>query len=156
MTNLVTSPPHVTKLAWKWVCAMLAIDIDLDNVMKRFLPIALATLALVLPSCGLSGSISSLKNKMPTISAPKLPEIKRGDVARFSFSDLLPSKVPVVEVKADQLKEMQLGKDKALAYQKKHGFFGSWFGQPIDFKEPDLPSGALDNPEFGLLPPKSE
>jgi len=26
----------------------------------------------------------------------------------------------------------------------------------VDFKEPELPSGALDNPEFGLLPPKSE
>jgi hypothetical protein len=124
--------------------------------MKRFLPIALAVLTLGLNSCGLGGSIASLKNKMPTISAPKMPEMKRGDIARFSFSDLLPSKVPVVEVKEDQLKEMQLGKDKALAYQKNRGFFSSWFGKPVDFKEPELPSGALDNPEFGLLPPKNE
>ncbi len=86
-----------------------------------------------------------------------MPDVKRGDIARFSFSDLMPSRVPVVEVREKDLKEMKLGKDKALAYQKsRSSFFGSWFGKPVDFKEPALPAGELDNPEFGLLPPKSE
>lgn len=97
-----------------------------------------------------------MKNKMPTISAPKMPEVKRGDIARFSFSDLLPSRVPIVEVREKDLREMQLGKDKALAYQRSRGFFSSWFGKPVDFKEPTLPDGGLDNPEFGLLPPKTD
>ena len=85
-----------------------------------------------------------------------MPEMKRGDIARFSFRDLMPSRVPVVEVREKDLKDMQLGKDKALAYQKNRGFFGTWFGKPVDFKEPALPAGGLDNPEYGLLPPKSE
>lgn len=83
-----------------------------------------------------------------------MPEVKRGDIARFSFSDLLPSRVPVVAVREKDLKDIQLGKEKAMAYQQNRGFFGSWFGNPVDFKEPELPTGGLDNPEFGLLPPK--
>ncbi len=95
--------------------------------------------------------------KMPKISAPKMPEMKKGDIARFSFSDLLPSRVPVVEVREKDLKEMQTGKEKALAYQQsKRGGFSSWFGSPVDFREPELPNGGIDNPEFGLLPPKPE
>ncbi|MFM2170842.1 MAG: hypothetical protein RI957_1071 [Verrucomicrobiota bacterium] len=93
---------------------------------------------------------------LPKIGLPKMPEIKRGDIARFSFSDLLPSRVPIVQVREKDLREMQLGKDRALAYQKQGGFFSPWFGSPVNFEEPDLPSGSLDNPEFGLLPPKSE
>jgi hypothetical protein len=116
--------------------------------MKILLPSLFAAISLCLTSCGVWGSISSIK--------PKMPEVRRGDIARFSFSDLLPSRVPVVAVREKDLKEMKLGKDKALAYQKSRGFFGSWFGKPVDFKEPALPAGELDNPEFGLLPPKSE
>jgi hypothetical protein len=117
--------------------------------MKILLPALSAAISLCLTSCGVWGSISSIK--------PKMPDVKRGDIARFSFSDLMPSRVPVVEVREKDLKEMKLGKDKALAYQKsRSSFFGSWFGKPVDFKEPALPAGELDNPEFGLLPPKSE
>ena len=130
--------------------------------MKRLLPITIAAVALLLNSCGLSGSLGAIKDKMPgmpsmpKVAMPKMPEMKRGDIARFSFRDLLPSRVPVVEVREKDLKELKLGKDRALAYEKQGGFFRSWFGKPVDFKEPDLPVGALDNPEFGLLPPKSE
>ena len=86
-----------------------------------------------------------------------MPEVKKGDIARFSFSDLLPSRVPVVKVREKDLKEMQTGKEKALAFQQsRRGGFSSWFGSPVDFKEPELPNGGIDNPEFGLLPPKPE
>jgi len=153
--------------------------------LMKFLPSLILLVTVVgLNSCGLSGSLGSVKEKlpgmpkmpkiampkmpsmpkiampsmpkMPKIAMPKMPEMKRGDIARFSFSDLLPSRVPVVEVRESELRELQLGKEKALAYQRQGGFFNTWFGKPVDFKEPELPSGALDNPEFGLLPPKSE
>jgi hypothetical protein len=99
-------------------------------------------------------SVSSLRQRMP--SMPDMPEIKKGDIARFSFSDLLPSRVPIVEVREQDLRKMESGKEKALAYQKQGGLFRSWFGSSADFSEPELPAGALDNPEFGLLPPKPD
>ena len=124
---------------------------------------SIAVIALMtLSSCStMSRQMASLKNismpKIPKISAPKMPEVKKGDIARFSFSDLLPSRVPVVEVREQDLKKMQSGKEKALAYQQsQRGGFSSWFGFPVDFKEPALPNGGIDNPEFGLLPPKPE
>ena len=161
-------------------------DQTVHTCMKRFLPLILLGLA-ALNSCGLSGSLGTLKEKMPGMPSmpkvampkmpampkiampkmpsmpkvampkmPKMPEMKGGDMARFSFRDLFPARVPVVEVREQDLKELQLGKEKALAYEKRGGFFSSWFGKPLDFKEPELPAGGLDNPEFGLLPPKSE
>jgi hypothetical protein len=146
--------------------------------MNLLLPLALASTMLALSSCGLSGSLGAVRERlpgmpkmpkvampsipkigmpsMPKVAMPKIPQLKRGDIARFSWGDLLPSRVPIVEVREKDLQEMQLGRDKALAYQKEGGFFPSWFGGAVDFKEPELPSGTLDNPEFGLLPPKSE
>ena len=71
--------------------------------------------------------------------------------------DLLPSSVPIVEVDTQKLKEIETGKQKAMAYQNsRRSFFGTWFGGHADFQEPELPTGMLDNPEFSLLPPKPE
>lgn len=107
--------------------------------------------------------MASLKDKItpdfkaPKLSVPKMPEVKKGDIARFSFRDLLPSSVPVVEVRESDLKEIQSGKDKAMAYQNSNrNYFSSFFGGSADFKEPALPMGGMDNPEFGLLPPKPQ
>ena len=130
--------------------------------MKVYAKFMAAISLMALSSCGISSHhMASVKKismpKMPKISAPKMPEMKKGDIARFSFSDLLPSRVPVVKVREKDLKEMQTGKEKALAFQQsRRGGFSSWFGSPVDFKEPTLPSGGIDNPEFGLLPPKPE
>ena len=94
---------------------------------------------------------------VPQSEKEKEPEKKGGGLAHWSFSDLMPSRVPIVKVRPDQLKEIKSGKEKALAYQSsRRGFFGSFFGKPVDFKEPELPQGAIDNPEFGLLPPKPD
>lgn len=95
--------------------------------------------------------------KAAKIGVPKMPAMKKGDIARFSFRDLLPSSVPVVEVREKDLKQITSGKDKALAFQNtRRGYFSSFFGGAADFKEPTLPSGGIDNPEFGLLPPKPQ
>jgi hypothetical protein len=129
-------------------------------VMKSIVPIAITSLALGLSSCGMKTTMANFKEKItPDIKMPemKMPEVKRGDIARFSFRDLLPSSVPIVEVDTQKLKEIETGKQKAMAYQNsRRSYFGTWFGGPADFKEPELPSGMLDNPEFSLLPPKPE
>jgi hypothetical protein len=133
-------------------------------MMKQFLPIAWVGLLLIHSSCGLSGSLAAVRDQMPEvrmpsipkIAIPPLPEIKRGDIARFSWTDLLPSRVPIVEVRKQDWEEMELGREKALAYQKNGGFFPSKVGSAVDFREPELPVGSLENPEYGLLPPKSE
>ena len=129
-------------------------------VMKSIVPLAITSLALGLSSCGIKSTVANFKAKItPDIKMPemKIPEVNHGDVARFSFRDLLPSSIPIVEVATQKLKEIETGKQKAMAYQNsRSSYFGTWFGDPADFKEPELPSGMLDNPEFSLLPPKPQ
>ncbi len=135
--------------------------------MKPVPSVAVIGITLALSSCGLYGSLGAVRKhvpkmpkiampSMPKVPLPSMPKLQRGDVARFSLADLFPSRVPIVQVREKDLREIPLGRDKALAYQKQGAFFPSWFGGPVDFKEPSLPTGALDNPEFGLLPPKPE
>lgn len=74
-------------------------------------------------------------------------------VNHFSLSDLRPSKIDVVEVREKDLKEMPLGKDRALAFdQKRKRSFWS-FALP-DFKEPSLPTISDSSMDGSLLPPK--
>jgi hypothetical protein len=82
-------------------------------------------------------------------------------VSKFSVSDLFPSKVEVVKVRPKDLKELPLGKERALAYEAKKDSLaggsgrGFWFFKgPVDFKEPTLPSDA-GNLDGSLLPPRA-
>ena len=72
-------------------------------------------------------------------------------ISQFSIADLRPSKINVVEVREKDLKEMPLGKDRALAFERKKSF---WSFIPVDFKEPALPEIEEGDPDGGLLPPK--
>jgi hypothetical protein len=110
-------------------------------------------------------SISMPKFHKPKLGVPKFKEIKKGDIARFSFKDLLPSKVAVVDVRGNDLKEFKSGKDRALAYQSTKRKFSNFYGlrstEYADFIEPALPAGTgdigeIENPELGLLPPKPQ
>ncbi|QTN31404.1 hypothetical protein HZ994_03360 [Akkermansiaceae bacterium] len=94
---------------------------------------------LLLVSCGAMESMKSTAS-----NATK-------GISQFSLSDLRPSKIDVVEVREKDLKEMPLGKDRALAYERKKSFWASFTGT---FKEPSLP--AIDDSEIdgSLLPPK--
>lgn len=73
-------------------------------------------------------------------------------VAGIATSPFEP-RVPVVEAREESLRELPLGHEQALAYQKtqkQHRNF--WiFGPPVDFQEPELPDegGLVDG---GLLP----
>ncbi len=82
-------------------------------------------------------------------------------VSNFSVSDLVPSKVKVVKVRPKDLKDLPLGKERALAYEANKDSLaarpgrGFWiFSGPVDFKEPSLPSDS-GNLDGSLLPPRS-
>jgi hypothetical protein len=95
--------------------------------------------SLLLASCGAVDAVKTSTAKAST------------GISQFSIADLRPSKIDVVEVREKDLKEMPLGKDRALAFERKKSF---WSFLPGNFREPDLPKiedGELDG---GLLPPK--
>jgi len=72
---------------------------------------------------------------------------------QFSLADLRPARVAVVEVREKELKEMPLGKERALAFEekKKRSF---WSFLPANFEEPSLPDVSNDGIDGSLLPPK--
>ncbi len=72
-------------------------------------------------------------------------------ISKFSLADLRPAKIDLVEVREKDLKEMPLGKDRALAYECKKYF---WSFIPLNFKEPDLPRIEEGKFDGSLLPPK--
>jgi hypothetical protein len=94
---------------------------------------------LLLSSCG---AVDAVKSSTAKATA---------GMSRFSLADLRPSKIDVVEVREKDLKEMPLGRDRALAYERKKSF---WSFMPGSFKEPDLPQVQESEPDGGLLPPK--
>jgi hypothetical protein len=74
-------------------------------------------------------------------------------ISQFSLSDLRPARVDVVEVREKDLKEMPLGKERALAFdrERKRSFWSFLNG---NFKEPTLPSIEDGDMDGSLLPPK--
>lgn len=124
---------------------------------RNFLASSVCLLCIVLTGCGTS-PLSFVKKANPLAgwkaSTPKLPSMKRGDLARFSFQDLMPSQIPVVKVDQSQLVTVESGREKALAYEQNQARWPSWFGENSDFKEQELPSGLPIEADFGLLPPK--
>lgn len=114
-------------------------------------PLLLLAGCLALASCG---SMKSLKQGT-TAGVSKL--------SKFSFSNLVPAQVGIVEVREKDLQEYPLGPERALAYaakrdaarQRQSGGFWNFFKGPVDFHEPSLPSDStpLDG---SLLPPKTE
>lgn len=74
-------------------------------------------------------------------------------IADASWGRLTQPKVPVVEVREKDLKEIPSGQEQALAFENKRKRSSFWFfGGPVDFKEPALPvtTGEMDG---SLLPP---
>ncbi|WP_411827997.1 hypothetical protein [Luteolibacter sp. AS25] len=111
--------------------------------MKFFNSLSPALLALALSSCGAVSAVKSTAS-----NATKA-------VTDFSITDLTSSGVDVVEVREKDLKEMPLGKDRAIAFEKerKRSFWS--FALPSDFEEPVLPEFTDGDMDGSLLPPKS-
>jgi len=80
-----------------------------------------------------------------------------GSVANKSplsaVSDLFPSRVPVVKARTKDMKELPLGHERALAFEKQRKF-GFWvLGGTADFVQPKLPEPGSEM-DGSLLPPK--
>lgn len=106
----------------------------------------LFTAGLLAPICLLASCASMDAVKASAANATK-------GLKQFSFSDLRPSGVEVVEVREKELKEMPLGKERALAFdqRRKRSFWS--FALP-NFEEPVLPDVSNDGADGSLLPPK--
>lgn len=74
-------------------------------------------------------------------------------IKEFSISDLGPKRIAVVEVRDKDLKEMPLGKDRALAFEESRSR-NFWSFMLKDFQEPKLPDIEEAEFEGSLLPPK--
>ncbi len=111
--------------------------------MNKFFTASLLASVCLLASCA---SIDAVK-----ASASNATQ----GLKQFSLSDLRPSSVDVVEVREKELKEMPLGKERALAFEEKQKRSFWSFMSPVDFKEPTLPSVSDEGIDGSLLPPKS-
>jgi hypothetical protein len=111
------------------------------RVVMKFPSLFAAGASLSLISCG---SMDAVRD------APVATRI-----AQFSLADLRPAKVPVVEAREKDLKELPTGQERALAYEQSRKKNLWAFAGPVIFHEPMLPegSGFLDG---SLLPPKLE
>jgi hypothetical protein len=97
-------------------------------------------------------------NQLKTATAGGMTKVSGGfakatDATKNSFAKLMPSRIPVVEVREKDLKDRPTGHEQAIAFEKtrRNGFWG-FFSGPVDFEEPALPddAGSIDS---GLLPP---
>lgn len=74
-------------------------------------------------------------------------------IADASWGKFTKPKVPVVQVRSKDMKELPSGQQQAVAFDaKKKRTFWALFRGPVDFKEPTLPANA-GGPEGSLLPP---
>ncbi|MCW1883184.1 hypothetical protein OKA04_00485 [Luteolibacter flavescens] len=107
-------------------------------------PVFCAIAAVSLASCAQMGQLK-------TATAGGFAKV--GDATKDSFAKLMPSRIPVVEVREKDLKEVQSGEQQALAFERtRRNRFWSMFSGPVDFQEPMLPvdAGGMDGE---LLPP---
>ena len=118
-------------------------SVDSSNTMFRAVLVSLViTFPLGLGSCGSGGAV----NKSGTAAGGKKPE--------FFISSLFPAPVKIVKVRQKDLKELPLGHERALAFDRERRF-GFWsFGGVVDFKQPDLPQPGAEM-DGSLLPPKT-
>lgn len=99
------------------------------------------------PACFLTSCASMEMVKSSAASATE-------GLKNISLPELRPSRVNVVEVRENELKEMPLGKERALAFEesRKRSFWSLVL--PANFKEPNLPDISDEGIDGSLLPPK--
>jgi hypothetical protein len=126
-------------------------------------PISITFISAIAAACGLvSCATVSKVGKGSVAVVQNATKATTSGVAKLStaVSDKVrPAGVSVVEVREKDLKTMQTGKEKALAFEAKQNRIASqhrrsswFFNGPVDFKEPALPAiqGEMDG---SLLPP---
>lgn len=99
-------------------------------------------LAVIVPVFFASCSMDAVKSTASSTT---------NSIKHFSLSDLRPNKVDVVEVREKDLRDLPLGKERALAFEQKQK---RTFWSYIKFQEPDLPVFGPEDFDGSLLPPK--
>jgi hypothetical protein len=127
--------------------------------MNLVLIIPASAAAIGLVSCSAVSKVG--QNSMALVrQTGRVTTSKVGQLTAAVTDKISPAGVKVVEVREKDLKKMQTGEERALAFeanrnrhvaQNKRSFW--FFNGPVDFKEPTLPSseGEMDG---SLLPPK--
>lgn len=124
------------------------------NPSRILLAMAAVAGGLVLSSCSMMKSVTAKASKVGEKVGANAGELA-SDFDTPKFAGLFKRRPDVVEVREKDLKEMPLGEERALAYQKSRRSFWDIFRGPVDFKEPELPDDdVLVN--GSLLPPKAE
>lgn len=88
------------------------------------------------------------------VAGGKMSEFSRNSVAMLDRIRPAP-RVPVVQVRHKDLKDLPLGHERAVAWQEKQRNGWWFFGGPVNFKEPVLPDAATEG-NGSLLPAKDE
>jgi hypothetical protein len=94
-------------------------------------------------------------NHLTTATAGGFSKVSGGlaKATDATMAKLMPPRIPVVEVREKDLKQLKTGQEQAVAFEKtRRNRFWDIFSGPVDFKEPALPSdnGMM---EGDLLPP---
>lgn len=124
--------------------------------MFRVFIFSTAAASLGLVSCSTmskvgKGSVAFVKNTTTATTS------KVSSLSETAMNKIRPAGVPVVEVREKDLKELQTGHDKAIAFEntRKRNFW--FFNGPVDFVEPELPAPAIGEDQVDiLLPPKTD
>ncbi|MFD2257954.1 hypothetical protein ACFSSA_14830 [Luteolibacter algae] len=119
-------------------------------MLKYFIPGVL--LPILLGSCGALDTVKSTAANA-TKSVQETASNAGKSVKEFSLADLRPNKVNVVEVREEDLQDMPLGKERALAFEQKRKR-SFWSFIPGNFEEPTLPEITEGDMDGSLLPPK--
>ena len=131
--------------------------------MSRFivLPALALTLALA-PSCTTMSKVgkSTASLGKSSVNFVKNTASRTGskvsELSELAVNTVRPNRLKIVDVREKDLKEMPTGQEQALAFENtRKKSMWSFFGGPVDFKEPVLPEagGEMDG---SLLPPKPE
>ena len=116
------------------------------------LPMAAVAGALILSSCSTVKTITAKAKQAKDAVGENAGELT-SDFEAPKFAGIFKRRAKVVDVREKDLKDMPLGEERALAYQRSRRSFWDIFRGPVDFKEPELPDEA-DLIDGSLLPPK--
>lgn len=126
----------------------------------RFRLMKLLTKALALAgipalfSCGAMGKIgeksANFVQKSTAAAGSKVAQI-----SEMASNAVRPPGIKVVEVREKDLKKLPTGQEQAVAFESGRKRRSWFFGGPVDFKEPSLPTGSTEA-DGSLLPPKTE
>jgi hypothetical protein len=120
----------------------------MKSLTKALLLVLAGIPALV--SCGAMGKIGENSKAFTAAATSKVAKI-----SEMATNAVRPPGIKVVEVREKDLKKLPSGQEQAVAFESGRKRRSWFFGGPVDFKEPNLPTGGTEA-DGSLLPPKTE